>query len=530
MFSPEFGLQIRQKAKFLMECQARTGVNFDVALGIATYHAVCAEMKELEEKLAPHLPDVTTTKGNLIKVPKRRFRTGKNGLEKSADILKFEEAQGVTYTIEELQALPEPHYLNPTSAFDLWSNTHQLELKQLLMAKFGWRPYFWNYKKGKDGKPVYDDKKQKIKVSPKFQDQGKLCPNLEALGDSAAFVQDIVLWTQKKHRRGVLKKKDGTGGWLGNPRLDIDGRISARSSGLTNTLRQKHTEICNVPKPDVHYGDKLRAMCRVPEGKVAVGYDAGSLEAVIKAHYAFKYDGGEYARKIEDPAYDDHIDVALSSGLITPEMARLFTDHKLGKIPDEVAKANPLWKPMKSGRTDAKPVNYGAQYGQQIAGLAEATGWSIEKATLVWETYWELNHGWKKCQQNLVRHWEQMDRRGIYCPISGLFLHSRSKNSLGSLLIQHTGAFIMDYAGVILDKWLGGIKTDRDRPYYKFKGYECARVIYYHDEYMWESDPEIAEELLEMGKESIREAARRLKLRVPLDADGAIGLNWAEVH
>ena len=137
MVSPEFGLKIRQKAKFLMECQARTGVVFDRELGEETFKKLCREMQELEDKLAPYLPDVQTTKGNLIKVPKRRFRTGKNGLEKSADILKFEEVQGMTYTIEELQALPEPHYLNPTSPFDLWSSTHMLELKQLLMAKFG---------------------------------------------------------------------------------------------------------------------------------------------------------------------------------------------------------------------------------------------------------------------------------------------------------------------------------------------------------------------------------------------------------
>lgn len=529
-YSPEFGHQIGQKARFLMECQARTGVVFDLELAKKTLVKIDKEMAELEERLKPHLPEVQTAKKDLIKMPKRRFKTGKKGLEKSAYVVKFEAEHNKSWTLDELRELPEDYVLNPISEFDLWSSNHMAELKQKLMVEFGWRPVHWNFKK-KDGKFIYDEKtRERIKSTPKFQKDGELCPNLELLGEHLSFVKDIVRWVMCKHRRGVLITKDGTGGWINNDRVLREGRISARSSGYTNTQRQKHTVVCNVVGVDKPYGKEHRACFTVPEGKVAVGYDAGSLEAVTKAHYSYKYDSGEYARKIFDPKYDDHIETALGWGLITQEMADLFIAEKSGQISKETAENHRLWKPMKAGRSDAKPGNYGLQYNQQVKGLAETYGIPLDEAQLRYDTYWEINHGWKSCQDALTRHWEMNGRRGIQCPLSGLFLYSRSQHSLGSLLIQHTGAFIMDYAGVILDKWLGGIKLDRARPYYRYKGYECARVIYYHDEYMWESDPEIAEELLELGKESIREAARRLKLRVPLDADGSIGRNWSCVH
>ena len=50
------------------------------------------------------------------------------------------------------------------------------------------------------------------------------------------------------------------------------------------------------------------------------------------------------------------------------------------------------------------------------------------------------------------------------------------------------------------------------------------------DEYLWDCHPDIADKVLELGKESIREAGRILNLKVELDADGAIGNNYAECH
>lgn len=526
MKTPEFGMRVRLKAGFLMQMQAQTGVAFNLKRAQLALRIFDKGMRNIERIVRPHLPRVYLSPTDLKKKypPKTKVKNMKSspvhvthtnhlinwaireghsafsliGKHIGEPVVGLKKADGskdlCLLTLNHLDTFKP----DDTAEFNLWSNSHMMQLKNHLQDVYGWRPTIWNHKKGPDGKFLYDKRtREKIKVSPKFQDKGRLCLNLESLGEDVRFVSGIVKWVQLKHRRGILTKKDGTGGWIGDERVQADGRISAKASAITNTMRQKHTKVCNVPTPATFMGGILRGCLEASEGMKAGGYDAGSLEAVLKSHYAFPYDNGEYAAKIADPDYDEHTEMQIAGGLAT--------------------------------RKEAKPVNYGAQYMQKEKGLAETTGWPLEKARHMLKVYWEVNHGWKSCLDKLEKHWELMGKKGIVCPLSGLYLHSRSKNSLGSLLVQHSGAFIMDLAGVIMDKWLGGI-TCEDIPHYKYKGKIARRVIYYHDEYMWEAHPDIIEEVIELGKESIREAARVVGLRVPLDADGLIGDNWKECH
>ena len=80
-----------------------------------------------------------------------------------------------------------------------------------------------------------------------------------------------------------------------------------------------------------------------------------------------------------------------------------------------------------------------------------------------------------------------------------------------------------------MDKRLGGIITE-GLPHYIVNGHTARRVIYYHDEFMWECDTEIAEDILQCGIDSIKEAAIIMGIRVPIGADGKIGMNWKEIH
>lgn len=550
---PEQGMQVRLKAGFLMKMQAHTGVAFDLERGMLALRIIKKGMANIERIVRPHLPTVYLSKTEYNKrlPPAKPFKQGKKGATHSNNFIKWCWREGHVALTELRHNTPlvvlNDHHSQFTdqdlpitrigeytpsqeTTFDLWSNAHMVQLKKHLQEVYGWRPTLWNYKKDKAGKKAYDrNTREPIKVSPKFQENGEMCPNLESLGERVRFVSGIVKWVQLKHRRGILQKKDGTGGWLGNERVQREGRITAAASAITNTMRQKHTIVCNTPRSGSFMGGILRSSLTHSKGMVCVGYDATSIEALIKAHCAYRYDGGEYARKVASPRYDDHIDTALGWGLITPEGAKLFCDVLDGTIPEAKAKESDLWKPTKLGRNDVKPGNYGLQYMQKPKGLADTYGISIEEAEQRYNIYWQINHGWRSCIDNIEKHWELMGKKGIVCPTSGLYLHARGKNSLGSLLIQHIGAFTMDLAGVIMDKWLGGIICDTI-PYYKYKGKIARRLIYYHDEYLWECEPEIAEELLELGKESIREAGRVLNLRVPLDADGVIGANWKECH
>lgn len=244
----------------------------------------------------------------------------------------------------------------------------------------------------------------------------------------------------------------------------------------------------------------MRSLFCARPGMKLVGYDASSLEDYTKGHFVYNYPGGrEYFEMITDPGYDAHQTMADKCNL--------------------------------KSRQDAKPINYGLQYNQQPKGLSESQKVPIHIAERWFNEYWEINKPWKLCLDKLAQHWQSKDKRGIYCPVTGYFLRSRSKHSLGSLLIQHTGAIIMDLSGLFMDKWLGGIKYDSNNlPFYKYKGYEVRRVVYYHDEYAWECHENISKEILDMGIKSIVQSGQFLNLNVPLYADGAIGDTWGDIH
>ena len=82
-----------------------------------------------------------------------------------------------------------------------------------------------------------------LPTSPMLKDTfGHLCPNLEKIDADTA--KKIVKWLSLRNRRGVLRpmnEKEGESkGWLNHPRLAIDHKLPAGSSGITNTGRRKH--------------------------------------------------------------------------------------------------------------------------------------------------------------------------------------------------------------------------------------------------------------------------------------------------
>ena len=89
----------------------------------------------------------------------------------------------------------------------------------------------------------------------------------------------------------------------------------------------------------------------------------------------------------------------------------------------------------------------------------------------------------------------------------------------------------MDLAGHIMDLYLGGLKyTAQEGWHYIYKGKVAKRVLYYHDEYAFECDPEIAEDILELGCQSIVHAGELMGFKVPLASSGKIGHTWADIH
>lgn len=139
-----------------------------------------------------------------------------------------------------------------------------------------------------------------LPTSPMLKDTfGHLCPNLEKIDADTA--KKIVKWLSLRNRRGVLRpmnEKEGESkGWLNHPRLAVDHKLPAGSSGITNTGRRKHCVVCNVPKPSekVLLGKEMRGLLGVDTTKYyEVGIDGSNLEQLIGAWGAFEFDNGLY--------------------------------------------------------------------------------------------------------------------------------------------------------------------------------------------------------------------------------------------
>ena len=376
----------------------------------------------------------------------------------------------------------------------------------------GWSPTLYNFKRDPRGKPMRDDKGQLIQTTPKMQENGRLCPNLEEL--AGELVKPVVRWLSLRNRLGVVQ------GWLGNKRLAYDGRLGAGASSITPTFRKTHAVVANLPKADgkVTLGVEIRSLFRAARlGYVFVGYDASGLEARVEAHYTFNYPGGrEYAHELIDG--DIHTNTAL----------KMFAEQLAHLNPEDLHKEHPEIKPL---RNKAKTLKYAASYGASAKKIASTLGVPEREGEEIFNAFWEAAAPLATLKDRLTQHWEQNGKRWIR-GLDGRRISTRSKHSLVNSLFQSAGAIIFSYAGLFMSKYLGGL-TYRDSSStlcYLYKGKPVYRVAEYHDEAVYEVPEELAEEIKELGERSLREAGRFLKINVPIVGEGKIGMTWADIH
>lgn len=514
---------LASKIAFNLMCQqAETGFTFDVDKATSLVEHIKSEMKKLEEEVEPQLPPrgLKKTEQQFYTFPQLPFKKdgtisahGQKFLERHGLTLigvNHTEWQGKLIKIVGGEQLPDA-----TAKMTL---SNQVDLKDYLIEQ-GWKPTLWNLKKGSNGKPERDERGKPIQTTPKLQEMGKLCVNLEQLNGS--LVKQVVKWLSYRNRLSVLENQTNEErGWLNNNRLAIDGRLSGASTGIAATHRQKHTVICNVPKadPSVLLGTEMRSLFKASDGMVLVGYDAAALEARVEAHYCYKYPGGEAY------AYD-----LLEGDIHLKTAEKVFfkqIGHLIGK--SDYNKDHPLVKPW---RNKSKAIKYSSTYGASPAKVAQTIGIPESQGKEVYDAFWEAAEPLADLKERLTEYWETTGEKKWIKAIDGRKLYSRSKHSLVNLLFQSCGAIAMDYSGIFMDKWLGGIQVDScGRPGYEYNGYWVYRLEFMHDEYVFECHPDIAPKIAEMGVKSIEQAGKFLKLRVPLTGEAKIGNTWASIH
>jgi hypothetical protein len=500
----------------LMSIQSMTGFPFDKEGAESLVIHIKEKMKEIEDEVEPKLPPRKLKKSEEkdYTFPAKPFKKdgtlsshGQAFLDKhNLTLIGLDHVQWEG----ELTKIVGGKLLEATKPMTLGN---QDDIKDWLLTECGWSPTIFNYKKDEKGKPVRDKNGNPVTTSPKMQEGGRLCPNLERLqGD---MVRGVVKWLSYRNRLSVIE------GWLENDRIKKESVVSASSSGIAATHRQRHSVVCNLPKadPTVLLGNEVRSLFVARPGNVLVGYDASALEARVEAHYCYKFEGGEAY------AYD------LLEGDIHMKTTEIVFGDKISDLlgtPD-FHKDHERVKPW---RSKSKTVRYSTAYGCSPSKLAKTLNVSEEEGRIVYDKFWEAAVPLAALKEALITFWETTGEKKWIRGIDGRKLYSRSKHSLVNLLFQSCGAIAMDYSSLLMDKWLGGIQYNPidGTPGYLYKGCWVYRVAYMHDEYVYDCHPDIAQDVADLGVKSIRKAGEYLKLRVPLDGEAKIGDSWQAIH
>lgn len=295
-----------------------------------------------------------------------------------------------------------------------------------------------------------------LPTSPQLKDNfGHLCPNLAKLQGEMA--KDIIFWLSLRNRRSVIdpiKEDKVDTGLLNHPRLKVDHRLPAESSGLTNTSRQKHRVIANFPKPSpkVVLGKEMRGLCGVPPGKYQLGVDGSNLEQLIAAWGAWEFDNGAYYKIVS-----------------------------FGDSHEENAKAYSKAIGREVSRGDGKPISYGILYGAQKDKIADMLDISPDLGQNIIDAFWDSNFGLKGRKEALEKFWEATGKKFIYA-FDGHAIWTRSKHSLLNAYQQNGGASLCDLVGLLVHRNLVTLKID-GKTWYDLG---VRRIIYYHDEYQYE--------------------------------------------
>jgi len=495
-------LRLAKKTYHLMTAQEKTGIGFDKVAAEQLCERIKAMQLEIVERIEPQLPPRKLKKGeqDALTLPKKPYL--KDGTFSEVMLRFMEKHQGVVIDPNTVEFYGKAYLvtggLQLTGEMPMKLN-NQEDIKDWLLSQ-GWQPTLWNYKKDARNKPLRVNGKL-VKTAPKLQDSGRICPNLEEM-KSGELVPGIVRWLSLRNRLSVLE------GWLAHPRLGIDNRLPPGSSGITNTCRQKHTVVVNVPKAQdgVILGREMRSLFIAQEGNVLVGGDACALEACMEGHYTYRYDGGKYARELLDG--DVH---SKNAALFFPEVQSTDIDFK-------------------KYRSKSKNGKYALTYGCSPPKLAATLQCDKSQSEALYESFWNGNPSLKDLRDNVTRFWETHGDKKWVLGLDGRKIFSRSKHSLINVIFQSAGAICMDMAGVFLDKKFGGIKIENGVPVYQVGEYVIKRVGYFHDEYIFECKPEIANWVGEQICEAIKKAGEYFKLNVPLKGEYKIGKSWAETH
>ena len=373
-----------------------------------------------------------------------------------------------------------PHHDGDVKVLKSWEDPNPNSSDQVKewLYSLGWQPCTFNYVK---------DSKGERKV-PQVRKGGELTESVRILCNDHPAVEVLEGLTIIQHRLSIFK------GFVESER---NGYVKAEISGLTNTLRFKHSKpLVNLPGVDKPWGKEVRGCLTAPEGYTLCGADMTSLEDTTKRHYMHPFDPA-YVFEMSQDGFDPHLDLAKHAGSVTQEDIDAYNN---GEKPE-----------LKALRKNFKVVNYSATYGVGAAKLSRTTGMSVPESQKLLDAYWERNWSVKAFAES-----QKVRKIGgemwVQNPVSKFWHSLRYEKDIFSTLNQSTGAYCFD-------KWVGYYRTKRPNIIGQFHD-ESINLVRKGEE----------DEHTSVLKWAIEKVNEELKLNVDLDIDVQYGQRYSDVH
>lgn len=391
------------------------------------------------------------------------------------------------------------------------------QIKDFLFSK-GWKPKTFKFVKDEEAqelwaasgfKPSLKPKPRAIpQISVEGEDGKELCESVLELADKVPEIMAYAKYTTIKHRLDMCT------GFKEN--LREGGYLCARVGGYTNTLREKHRELVNLPSINKPYGKDIRGLLIAERGKLLMGSDLSSLEDRVKMHFMIPLDP-EYVEAMSVKGYDPHLALAVMAGLMTEEeMVRYKELKKIGDnlSADEKKEFEKLTKIRQAG----KQGNYACQYGSGAETLSRTASIDLSVAKKVVEGYGNLNWAIKKISEEQCVVTDSRDKTWLVNPINGFAYSLRGDKDRFSTLCQGTGSFFFDV-------WVDEVLTELENRWGK-----KSLTFTAHDELVLCINPKFSDCIKGIIEEAIERVNNKFLVRKKLGCDVHTGDGYADIH
>lgn len=504
-----FAIDIEQDFSAIMARQEAWGFAFNMAKASKLASQLHADEQKMEAHLVKHFGEwwaqsaeirvKATRRVKMIGFPNvtlRRWSPKGKALKPYVGPPIMEYEAGATYTPIERKVF------NPKSRDDVKFKLHQL---------YNWKPTKFNAptknkKTGKMNPPTAKIDDEVLRQLP--------WPEAQILADYYVVLKAIGYVSSGKNAWLSLARGEAKTERIHGRVIHI-GTYTHRCAHMAPNLGQVISvttteEGVPIYGLDGGYGADCRALFEATPGFVLCGTDAAGIQLRLFGHYLAAYDGGEYARIVdqEDPHawLRDIVGADILGG---------------GKI----------------GRAKGKTLGYARLLGGgdlrlgQIAAPDEKACEQRKVGKLIRDRLALRFAAEIKLKDDVTR---KVQDRGYVIALDGRRVDVLKAHTGLATLLQSGEAIVMKLAPALLDRklkergWQCGVDgAGRVRPIDEVM-YEFAAHV--HDETQADVRPQLADEFMVQANWSIVESGFRLKLKCPLKGDSRKGANWLETH